>query len=110
MFNLAKSEVDSRFLIARQFLNLISTIDNSMPVEVASCKGLLFVQIYAAYEYAIRASVQATLAAIKTDSLPAIRIRRELLTLILDPLWEAAASSGRRRMWEQRMYGINDWD
>ena len=110
MFNLAKSEVDSRFLIARQFLSLVSTIESSMPMEAASCKGMLFVQIYAVYEYAIRSSVQATLAAIKNDSLPAIRIRRELLTLILDPLWEAAASSGRRRMWEQRMELMNRID
>lgn len=103
MFNLAKSEVGSRFMVARQFLSLASAIEDSRPAEAASCKGLLFVQIYGVYEYAIRSSVQATLAAVRKDSIPTRRIRRELLTLILNPLWKAAAESGRRRLWEQRI-------
>jgi hypothetical protein len=83
-------------------LTLASPKDPVDPQVSATCRGLLFVQLYGVYEYAIRGSVQATLDFIRTDSLSCRDLRGSVLALVLDPTWQSAATAGLRRVWEVR--------
>lgn len=88
----------------RTFLGLIDSFDRVETIHSSqiTCKGLVFVQLYGVYEFAVRASVQAALSAIKEGRLSPSQLPHEILCLVLDPLWVAAAKAGRSRMWEKR--------
>lgn len=66
-------------------------------------KGLIFVQLYAAYEYAVRESVLASFAVVDGHALPLNAIRRGVLTLALDAEFMSLASLGRRTSWDRRL-------
>ncbi len=111
MFAGVSSEIAERRLSAQRLVSLIEQLESVTDVAGASiCKGLAFVQLYGTYEYAVRASVQATLSGLRAAGLEIRTLRRELLALILDPLWESASSSGRGRMWERRIALISRID
>lgn len=102
MFGIARTETLTRILAARKFLDLVPLIEASKPTEAAICKGLVFVYLYGAYEYVVRSVVQAALSEIQTSGMSAKDLRRELLSLALDPLLTAVATVGRRRLWQCR--------
>lgn len=113
MFSLAKKELASRRHDLDRFLAVIRPLDSAKTMEAATCKGLVFVQLYAMYEYAVRSAVQATLYSIKRQGLSCGELRRELLALVLNARWDSAAKAGRSRTWERRiellqLVGSND--
>jgi hypothetical protein len=69
MFDTARREIGERTLVSRRLLALMQTLDSSRTLEAAACKGLILVQLYGVYEYAVHSAVQATLAAICDDGL-----------------------------------------
>jgi len=93
---------------------MVSVIDQLERAQDTSasavCKGLAFVQFYGAYEYAVRGSVQAALGALGSAGLEIRALRREMLTLILDPMWKSAGSSSPAHVWERRASLISSVD
>ena len=102
MFNTVRTEVNARTLVCRQLLAWAQASSAPNPMEVAVCKGLMFVQLYAVYEYTVRSSVQAVLAAIRDDGLCPQQLHHHSLALILDARFASVSTAGRRRVWEQR--------
>jgi hypothetical protein len=104
MFGATFSEIANRRLSAQRLVSLIDALEGASDLATASvCKGLAFVHFYAVYEYAVRSSVQAALAELRSAGLEFRRLRRDLLALILEPQWESASKSARGRMWESRI-------
>jgi len=103
MFTLVSSEIATRMLSSRKLLSFAKSLEEVDVGSAAVCKGLLFVQIYSTYEYAVRSAVQATLLAIKADDIPINQLRKEVLCLALEPHWKSAADAGRSKVWERRL-------
>jgi hypothetical protein len=103
LFDTARAEAAARLLAARQFLGLVPPIEHGKPTEAAICKGLVFVYSYGAYEYVVRSLVRVALSRIRSEGLAPKELRREILSLALDPLMLAAAGAGRRRLWQCRV-------
>lgn len=110
MFSQYSTEVSGRFLASRKLLGLAQSIETSSRHEAALCKGLMFVQIYGAYEFAVRSGVQGLLALIQTDGLSPRMLHMKVLTLVLDAKFKAVAEAGRRRIWDQRLALLAETD
>lgn len=102
MFGVISSELASRLTNVREFV-AVQDVPSLTPAQSASCRGLAFVNLYAVYEYAVCAAVQATLSSLRKDPLAIKQLRRELLTLVLEPHWQSAGTSGRERLWDARL-------
>jgi hypothetical protein len=108
MFAAVLSEIGSRLLSSERLLFSMEAVEKGMPESAAFFKGFCFIQMYAIYEYTVRASVQATLSSLKRASLTMEKIRREVLCLVLDPSWCAAADAGPSRVWGCRIDLLNE--
>ena len=82
---------------------MVQTLDQSRMLEAAAHKGLIFVQLYGVYEYAVHSAVQAMLSAIRDEGLSAQDLHHRVLTLVLDGAFTSVAASGRGRSWEKRL-------
>ena len=100
MFTDARNEVALRIQEGRTFFSIAVSAGN--PSAAATSRGLLFVQLYGVYEYAVGASVQAALDFIRRGLLNCNDLKRSLLSLILDPDWSSARTVGPRKVWEAR--------
>ena len=100
MFTDARIEVGSRIQEGTTFISIAMAARNSS--AAATSRGLLFVQLYGVYEYAVGASVQAALGFIQSQLLSCNDLRRSLLSLILQPEWTSAKTVGLRDVWEAR--------
>lgn len=107
MFAAVLSEIGSRMLSSERLLANVATVEETAQESAAIMKGLCFIQMYGIYEYTVRSSVQAALSSLKNGVLRINQIRREVLCLVLDPRWDAAAQAGPARMWECRMDLMN---
>jgi hypothetical protein len=103
MFANVLSEIGTRLLSSERILFSMDVVEKEMPESVTIFKGFCFVQMYAIYEYTVRSSVQATLSSLKSASVTMDKIRREVLCLVLDPSWGAAAQAGPSRVWGCRI-------
>jgi hypothetical protein len=103
VFSRVSNEVASRTLASQQFVAHIGVVEKSDPPLAIALKGMAFVLFYASYEYAVRASVQATLFALKGTPVELSRLRREVLALVLDPAWTQVSTVGRPRKWDCRI-------
>lgn len=103
MFEAARAQVARRILEGRRLLALARTAGEGREGAAAACRGLLFVHLYGAYEYSVRAAVQAALDAVEQQSLSCGALRRSLLTLVLDPQWRSAEDVGTKGLWDSRL-------
>ena len=103
MFKAARMQVASRILDGQKFLSVAAASSNSQADVAATCRGLLFIQLYGAYEYAVTTTVQAALDMIMQQSLGYGQLRRELLALVLDPKWRSAGQVGAKGLWDSRL-------
>lgn len=103
MFEAARREVRERTLGSRRLLSSVQILGTSRPLEVAAYKGLILVQLYGVYEYAVQSAVRATLSAISSDRPCAQDLHRAALTLILNSPFLSVVDSGRRTMWQKRL-------
>lgn len=99
MFDATRKEVAARIGEGRRFL--ASTAKATL--ATATCRGLLFVELYGTYEYTVTRVVQAALDTMRRESLSYGDMRRSVLAVVLDAQFDSAAKSGRDRLWEQRM-------
>ena len=104
VFPTAKREVGSRIVEGRRFLSISSTTDS----EAATRRGLLLVQLYGVYEYAVRSSVRGALDHVRSESMGCSDLQGSLLSLVLDPQWMSAGTAGPERRWEARIKLIDE--
>lgn len=109
MFATLQAEITNRILAADSFFRttimpLVTkvAVPTSSPTA-ATGKGLMFVELYAIYEYTVTNIVREGIAELKRHAIPLNIVRLELLGMILDPELAAVSTCGKDRVWETRM-------
>ena len=111
MFATVSAEIAARHLSSQRTVALIESLEEKSQMVLASaCKGLIFVQLYATYEYSVSSAVQATLVALRTAGVEIRTLHRDLLALVLNSHWDSAANSKRSRVWDSRMALLSSID
>jgi RiboL-PSP-HEPN len=100
MWKILKSEVSDRFAAADSFFH--STRKLGKTCEQTS-KGLAFVQIYGAYEFAVRATVRTAVDTICAHKHKNHHLRPSLLALFLDSELKSFKDSSRSAIWSARI-------
>ena len=100
MFQDLKIEIDSRFLAIEEFL--ASTRKLQEP-NIATAKGLAFVQIYAVYEFTVNSTVSVAIEAIKGHQHRLRDISPSLLALFLDPELRSLRDISPGKQWASRL-------
>ena len=100
MFTTLATEVNDRFSSLEAFFK---DTRSSKGQHAAMLKGLMFVQVYAVYEFTVRGVVRAAINSIVTHRRKLKEIRPSLMALLLDPEWNSVRDSGKKRQWEQRL-------
>lgn len=78
------------------------------PREAATCRGLLFVELYGVYEYSVKTAVQAVLSFIRRDALAPVDIHHNALTLALRGSFDSISNVGPWRTWQKRLNLVSD--
>ncbi len=110
MFDIIGIEIDSRIALNKQLCAMVRSIEQSKALESAACKGLIFVNLYGVYEYAVRSGVQAVLAAIRSDRLCPRDLHSNLLALVLNPKFSSVSAAGRSKIWKHRFDLIREFE
>ncbi len=100
MFPTLKSEVEARFGAIEKFLQETKCLEGD---HAATAKGLMFVQVYAVYEYTVRSVVRAAVDSIRARKDKLKHLSPSMLALFLDPEWESLRDSGRKSQWQRRL-------
>lgn len=103
MFDILRGEIDRRLLVCRQQLALIARLESEHNDLAAVAKGMYFVQLYAVYEYSLKASVRALVSSLIASNPVFENIRHEVLSLVLDSMWDSAGKAGKESKWEARI-------
>ena len=108
------TEIGGRTLASRQFFNAVAGPrgggGGSSPVRpattpaVVTAKGLIFVHLYAIYEYSVMGSVSEAINDMKNRAMPINTIRLELLGIVLNNEFKSAKECGADRIWATRMH------
>ena len=99
MFRPLRSEVESRFASIESYFSATKTFKGD---PAATAKGLMFVQVYAAYEYTVKEVVRTTIESINRHRHRMRDISPPLLALYLDPELSSLRDCGRRHVWSAR--------
>ena len=99
MFPALRVEVAARFDAIELFLK---ESKSSKEDHTATIKGLMFVQVYAVYEFTVRSVVRVAIDSIKSHNHKMKDISPSMLALFLDPEWDSLRDSGKRNEWEGR--------
>lgn len=70
-------------------------------------KGLVFVQLYAIYEYTVKSIVKEAINDLKVKPTPISALRLELLSLALHPEVSSVIDSNRNKQWDSRVALFN---
>jgi hypothetical protein len=101
MFTDLRLEISDRILAARTFFKAAHRIRQRQ--ARAMIKGLMFVDLYAIYEYTVTGAVREALVLMKSRSTPLNTIRWELLGLALHREVTAVVDAGRETAWAKRL-------
>ena len=99
MFGPLRSEVESRFASIKSYFSATKDFQGDL---AATAKGLMFIQVYAAYEYTVKGVVRTAIESINSHRHRMIDISPPLLTLYLDPELSSLRDCGRRHVWSAR--------
>src|SRR5437762_1101881 len=101
MFGAIRSEILDRIFSVR----LLASATKSITARRArpATKGLVFVQLYAAYEYTIVSTVRAAMTTISGHNIELRKLRDGLQVLALDSELASIADTARRASWDKRL-------
>ena len=100
MFRNLQLEIMDRFTAVEQHFRKYP----KHPPEIAqTAKGLVFVQVYAVYEYTARAVTRLAITRIVSLGHSYSELRPSLLSLFLDPDLRSLRDSGPNKIWEARI-------
>lgn len=100
MFPALLSEVEARFDGIHAFFEGTKKLEAS---EAVVAKGLVFVQIYAVYEYTINRTVSEAIESIKGHRPRMVDMLPSLLALFLDPEFRSLRDVSRGNEWDRRL-------
>ena len=100
MFPALRRDVKERFTDIEQFLDSTTALQER---HVTIAKGLMFVQIYAVYEYAVNRVVSGAIELITTHNHEMRDVLPSLLTLFLDPELRSLHDAPRKKEWQKRV-------
>ena len=100
MFPALKIEVQSRFESIELFFGATKNLKGD---HAATAKGLMFIQVYAVYEYTVNSSVRAAIDSIKAHNHKMKDISPSLMSLFLDPELSSLKDGGRKSIWVNRL-------
>lgn len=100
MFQTLRAEVEARFTAVELFFAATKGLDDD---QVATAKGLMFVQVYAVYEFTVCSVVRTAINVIKGHNHKIEDMAPSLLSLFLDPELKAVRDSGTEKLWENRI-------
>jgi hypothetical protein len=100
MWNPLRTEVVDRFSAVESFFKATSVFRGD---DALSAKGLAFVQIYAAYEFSVRAVVRTAVDAIKLHGHKAQELIPSLMALFMDAELTSLRDCGIAKVWESRI-------
>lgn len=107
MLTSVRAEVSERlrevFLLAEHIRHLESTPPSPDPPEVKIMRGLFYVHLYAALEYATCQGVQHFLEAVATLKISTNHLNARFLSVALDPGFSAMRSVGEEKKWSSRV-------
>ena len=101
MIPVLRSEVSARFENIRRFFEANNRRNTGQLATTA--KGLVFVQIYAVYEYTINQTVSQAIESIKRHRHKIADLSPQLLALVLDPELRSLRDVQRRYEWDRRL-------
>jgi|SRR6185312_3259227 len=107
MFLTLRSEVRDRFkVLEKHFKHSPVT-----PPDVSkTSKGLVFVEIYAVYEYTVRQATQTAIQVIASHNHPFNKLRPSLAAVFLHPQLEALRMCKNDNVWRKRLELMNKAD
>lgn len=100
MFPILRTDVEARFAAIEVFFRATKKFKGD---PAAAVKGLMFVQVYAVYEFTVNSVVQVSIDSINTHRHKMKDIAPSLTTLFLDPEFNALNDGGRKNMWTNRL-------
>lgn len=100
MFHPLRLEVMNRFTAVRIHFRAQRKMDG---VAAQAARGLVFVQIYAVYEYTVVTMMQVAIDAIVSHQRSFSDLRPSLLALFLDPMLDSLRKVGPNKVWDTRM-------
>jgi hypothetical protein len=100
MFLPLRTDVDARFLKTESFFQATRRLQGD---DGATAKGLVFIQLYAAYEFTVRSVVQISIDAINAHGHKMNELSPSLLALYLDGEMNSLRDAGRRNIWRARL-------
>lgn len=101
MFGRIQADILDRVMTTRLFFTAATTLN--VPRASGTAKGLVFVQLYAVYEYTVRESVSSAFAAATGHAMPTNQLWREMIALALDADFMAISDLKRRGSWARRL-------
>lgn len=100
MFRELKMEVEDRFVAARQFFDATGKLEGR---HATAAKGLIFVQVYAVYEFTVTRAISASINTIKGHNHKMKDLTPSLLALFLDPELRSLGDVARKLEWDRRL-------
>ena len=100
MFSALKAEVEARFHVIELFLRETKHLKDD---HAATTKGLMFVQVYAVYEFTVKSVVRQTIESITVHNHKMKDISPSMMALFLDPEWASLRDGGRKNEWKNRL-------
>ena len=71
--------------------------------HAATTKGLMFVQVYAVYEFTVKSVVRVAIDSIRARNYKIKDISPSMMSLFLDPELNSLRDGGRKNEWENRL-------
>lgn len=106
MFGAISTEVSDRMAQASQLVRAIAGAEaggeKGVMQNTRAAKGLVFVLLYAAYEYCVTQSFQAALRALNAHLIPHRDLRSAVLALALDDECKSLSDRKLERAWSNR--------
>lgn len=100
MFPTLRTEVEARFQLAE---DLFKETKNFKGDVSRAAKGMMFVQVYAAYEYTVKTAVQSALDAINAHQTPLNEMLPAMLAMYLNPEISSLRAVTEKANWEKRI-------
>jgi len=106
-----KAETTSRLSEVFQLIDVIKRLEAIPPLpdpnEVKILRGLFWVHLYAALEYAVSNGVQRFLQAIDTLNAPPVHFTPRFFSVVLDSNFSALRNVGEDKRWTKRVELLN---
>ncbi|WP_148049557.1 MAE_28990/MAE_18760 family HEPN-like nuclease [Pseudomonas brassicacearum] len=107
MLTAVRAETAARLSEVFQLIELIRQLESSPPqpdpAEAKILRGLFWVHLYAALEYAVNSSTQRFLQAVEALNVPPEHLKPCFFSVALEPNFSALRNVGEDKRWTKRM-------